>query len=117
MIVARGETYQFQRIKRKEDSPYEYEDYPDLTFYGRPASQAEKKTYRIQQGVNGNNDSVFVLSSNLPELNIGDKIIFLGKIWSVMSIGYYFTENLVLNGKLFSPEYISNRCPKGVNLQ
>lgn len=118
MIVARGETYECKRIKRKQDSPYEYEDYPDLTFYARPANQIEKRNYRIQQGVNGNNDSVYLLSSNLPkEIQVGDKIIFLGKVWSVMSFGYYFNENLVLNGKIFSPEYIENRCPKGVNLQ
>ena len=118
MIVSRGETYELKRYPRVENSPYDYEETPDLIFYGRPASQFEKRNYRIQQGVDGNSDSVFVLSSNLPEtIKPKDKIVFLGKEWQVLSIGYYFDQNLVLNGKVFSSEYIESRCPKGLNLQ
>ena len=118
MITSRGETYELQRFPRVGNSPYEYEAAPDLIFYGRPASQAEQRNYRIQQGVDGNTDSVFVVCSNLPqEVKPKDKISFMGKDWQVLSVGYYFEQNLVVNGRIFSHKYIADRCPKGLNLQ
>ena len=118
MIPARGETYELKRFPRKENSPYEFDGAPDITFYGRPASQYEVRNYRIQQGVNGNNDSVFVYCTNLPDtIKPKDKIRYLGKDWTVESIGYYFDNNLIVNARLFSDGYIADRCPKGLNLQ
>lgn len=118
MIVVNNETYRYKVFKRKENSPYEWQDAPITTFKGRPASQFEKKQYRIQQGVNGATDSVFVISSNLPkELQIKDKVVFQGKEWTVASIGYYYDEAKFVNAGLFSDEYIAARCPKGINLQ
>ena len=118
MIVTRGETYEFKRYPRKEDSPYEFSSFPDIVFKGRPANNMEKRTYRIQQGVNGNSDSVMIFASNLPkEIAPGDKIVFLGKEWSVASTGYYFDEARLVNGNLFNDDYIAARCPKGVVLQ
>ena len=118
MLVSRGETYKFQVKKRLEDSAYKWEDAVSFEFYGRPANQMEKKEFRIQKGVNGNTDSIFILSSNLPEeLKPEDKIIFLGKEWTVKSIGYYFDSSLIVNANILSEEQIIARCPKGVNIQ
>lgn len=118
MIVVRGETYLFERLKRKENSPYEWEDAPDITFFGRPANQMERRTYRIQQGVNGGTDSVFVICSNLPsDVKVKDKIRFMGKVWTVESVGYYFDSNRVVNANIMSEEYLIARSPKGINIQ
>ena len=118
MIVVNGENYRFKVFKRKPNSPYEWEKESTITFKGRPASQFEKKQYRIQQGVNGGSDSVFVISSNLPkELGVKDKVLFQGKEWTIASIGYYYDQAKFINASLFSDEYIESRCPKGINLQ
>ena len=118
MIPTNNETYLFQVYKRVENSPYVYEDYPSFQFKGRPASNIEKKKYRVQKGVNGNTDSIYILSSNLfEELNPGDRVLGFGKIWEVQSTGYYFDSSYILNGQIMSEEYIASRCPKGVNLQ
>lgn len=118
MLPARGEQYEFKVYKRKENSSYEWEDNVAFTFRGRPANQIEKRNYRIQKGVNGNSDSVFCVCTNLPkEINIKDKVVFLGKEWTVESIGYYFDSNQIINPSVMSEEQIIARCPKGVNLQ
>ena len=118
MIVARGETYKLERFSRKPDSPYEFSDYPDVVFYGRPANTLESKTYRIQQGVNGNSDSVMVYATNLPkEIKPEDKIRFMGKEWVVVSIGFYFDSNRIVNARVFSDDYLYARSPKGLVLQ
>ena len=117
MIVSRGETYQIKIFPRKEDTPYLYESVP-YTFYGRPASQMEKKNYRIQQGVQGNSDGVFIYASNMPSsVKIGDKVEFMGKHWTVQSIGFYFDSSLIVNAGIMSDNYIEERSPKGVSLQ
>lgn len=119
MIVANDETYVLEVFKRKENTPYEYEDYPYLVFKGRPANNFEKKKYRLQKGVNSNTDSVFIFSSNLNinDLNPGDRITYLGKVWEVQSVGFYFDSSYVVNGAIFDENYLASRCPKGVALQ
>ena len=118
MIPTSDERYELKLYKRKKNSPYEYESAPALYFKGRPASQVETKNYRVMKGVNGNSDSVFVKATNLPqEVSIGDQVTFLGKTWSVMSVGYYFDGGLFVNPACLSEEQIIERCPKGMNLQ
>ena len=118
MIPARGESYEFKVYKRKPNSSYEWEDAPCCTFKGRPASQTEVKTYRIQKGVHSNTDSTFILATNLPEeVKPEDKVVFLGKEWQVKNIGYYFESALIVNANILSEEQIIQRCPKGVALQ
>lgn len=118
MIVVRGETYTLKRIARKDNSPYEWEEYVDLEFRGRPANQMEVRNYRIQSALEGNTDSVFVIASNLPNgLKIGDKIEFMGKIWTIGSIGYYFDSNRVVNAGIMSDKYIADHSPKGLSLR
>lgn len=118
MITSNDETYLYQVYKRVKNSPYQYEDTVSFVFKGRPASNIERKKYRVQKGVNGNTDSVFIFSSNLNgELDVGDRVYYLGKIWEVQSTGYYLDSAYLVNGNLFNEEYIASRCPKGVNLQ
>ena len=118
MFIVTNERYTFKLIKRVENSPYVWGETVDLEFKGRSASQFEKRQYRIQKGVNGGTDSVFVISSNLPEeVKVGDKIIFLGKEWMVKSTGYYFDETRLVNPSLMNDEYIENKCPKGINIE
>lgn len=118
MIPTNDEHYELELTKRKKNSEYEYEEAPCLTFKGRIANQVEKKKYRIQKGVNGNSDSVFVYCSNLPkEVDVGDHIKFIGKIWTVESTGYYFDAGRIVNPNIMREEQIMERCPKGLNLQ
>ena len=118
MITVSNERYIYEVYKRVRNSPYEWEKTPSLTFRGRPASQWEIKTYRIQQGVNGNNDSTYIICSNLPiELQPQDKIVFMGKEWIVESTGYYYDQARFVNPSVMSDDYIASRCPKGVALQ
>lgn len=118
MIPTNNEKFSLVLYKRSENSPYIWDKNPSITFKGRPASQKEIKTYRIQQGVNGNSDSQFVVATNIPDLvKPKDKIVYQGKEWTVMSIGYYFDEARFVNAGAFSNEYIEKRCPKGLNLQ
>ena len=117
-IPTNDEKFTLELYKRKENSPYEYEDKPAITFKGRPASQLEIKKYRVQKGVNGNTDSIFVKCSNLPlDVTVNDKIKFIGKIWSVASVGYYFDDARFVNANCLNEEQIIARCPKGLNLQ
>ena len=118
MLPTNNEKYLLGLFKRKENSPYEWDNTPDISFKGRPASQKEVKQYRIQQGVNGGTDSVFVFTSNLPKIvKPGDKIVFMGKEWMVKSTGYYFDESRFVNAGLMSDDYIERKCPKGINIE
>ena len=118
MIPTNNEHFTLSVHKRKENSAYEYEKEVAFTFKGRPASQLEIKGYRIQKGVNGGTDSIFIYSSNLPhELKVDDKIDFNGKQWQVKSIGYYYDDARFINPSALSDEQILNRCPKGINIE
>lgn len=118
MIPVNDEKYELKLYARIPNSPYQWEDTPSTIFRGRPANQVEAKKYRIQKGVNGNTDSVFVKSTNMPQnVKVGDKVSFLGKIWQVQSIGYYFDEARFINASCMDENTIIGRCPKGLNLQ
>ena len=118
MIPTNNEKYTLELTKRVRNSAYEWETTPCAIFKGRPANQVEKKLYRVQKGVNGNTDSTFVYASNLPEeVDIGDQVKFMGKLWNVQSVGYYFDAGLFVNPDVLSEEQIVERCPKGLNLQ
>ena len=118
MKVVNNENYIFEAYSRKENSPYEYENIPYATFKGRPANQYEKKNYRIMSGIQGNTDSIYIVATNLPaELNIKDRVKFLGKFWTIESMGFYFENDLLVNPSLMSDKYIEKNCPKGLSLQ
>lgn len=118
MIPTNNEHYTLELIKRIKNSAYEWESAPAIIFKGRPANQIEKKNYRIQKGVNGNTDSTYVYATNLPEeVDVGDQVNFMGKTWTVQSIGYYFDSSRLINSSCLSEKQIVERCPKGLNLQ
>lgn len=115
--TAKGETYLLKRFKRKENSSYEYESFPDVTFRGKIANNPEQKMYRIQKGVNGSIDSVYIVSSNLPvDISVGDKVEMMGKIYTVESVGYYYELAKYVNASILDNEYIISRCPKGITM-
>ena len=118
MIPINNEHYQLQLFKRVKNSAYEYENTPVIVFKGRPASNAEIKTYRVQKGVNGSDNSVYIFATNLPTIvNVGDRITFMGQTRIVLSVGYYYELNHIINPQLLSEEQIIAKCPKGINLQ
>ena len=116
MIITNNETYEFVIKPRNVNSPYEYERQP-IYFRGRPANQMEVRNYRIQKGVNGNDSSVFILSSNLPDdIKVGDIIVFLDKEWVVNSIGSYLDLTRNINASIMSNDYLREKAPKGINI-
>lgn len=118
MIPTNNEHYELELTKRKLNSAYEWEDAPSCIFKGRPANQIEKKNYRVQKGVNGNTDSTYIYATNLPsEVNPGDQIKFMGKVWTVQSVGYYFDAARFVNPSILSEEQIVEQSPKGINIQ
>lgn len=118
MITTRGESHRLQVFRRKQNSPYEWEETPVFEFFGRPASPKEKKNYRIQQGVQGNAESQYIVCSNLPyDLQVKDRIIFNGDEYTVESTGYYYDDTRIVNNHIMTPDYIIKRCPKGITLQ
>ena len=117
-MVTNNERWVYKVFKRVPNSPYEWDREVSFTFKGRPASQQEKRIYRIQQGVNGGSDSLFVYATNIPnEIDVGDKIIFQKKEWEVKSVGYYYDASRFVNPNLMNEEYIAKKCPKGINIQ
>lgn len=117
MITTRGESFILKRYPRKENSSFEWSDMPDVEFFGRPASPNEIKNYRIQEGVHGSSESVYIVASNLPkEIKVKDMIIFNGDEWTVESIGYFFDSTRIVNNHIMSEKYIISRCPKGITL-
>lgn len=118
-IAQKDETLNIQVFKRVANSAYEYEQVPSLTFKGKIANNIERKQYHIQRGVNGNTDSLFIFSSNMPfkDLKVGDLIVVLGEKHYIQSIGYYINENKIVNMGLFNEDYIIEKSPKGINIQ
>lgn len=119
LIPLKDETLTFQIFKRLSNSAYEYEDKPSITFRGKFANDLEKNQYRIQAGVNGAQDSLFIYSSNLPikDLKIGDMVLVMGEKRYIQSIGYYYSQNRIVNYSLFNDDYIMEKSPKGLNVQ
>lgn len=118
MIATFGESFELKLYKRKKNSSYEWEDTPTRVFFGRPANAKEKKNYRIQQGVQGNAESLYILCSNLPnDVKPKDMIIFNGDEYTVETIGVFYENSRIVNNHIMSSEYIDSRCPKGITLQ
>ena len=112
------ETYTLKLYKRvRGNSAYEYDENSILSFKGRPANRMEVKLFRVVKGVNGATNGVMLVCSNLPDqVEIDDKVEFMGKIMLVKNIGYFYNENGIENSSLFSNEYLALRCPKGITL-
>lgn len=112
-----NETHELLLIPRLNNSAYEMDKTKQISFRGKIAGTLEKKAYRLLTGVNTSTDSIFIMSSSLPdEIKDGDMCYFLGKKWTVESVGYYYDQTLIINASLFDPEYIIAKCPKGITL-
>ena len=117
MIPFSCETFSARVYKLKQNSSYEYDDNYVCEFRCKPVGKSEVKSYRLQKGVHGTSDSLFIMCSNVPDVvSVDDQVEFCGKRWSIKSIGYFFDENLIINGEIMSAEYIYNRCPKGIEI-
>lgn len=112
------ETYTLKLYKRvRGNSAYEYSQESVLSFNGRPANRMEVKLFRVLKGVNSANNGVMLVCSNLPdEVEIDDRVEFMGKVMLVKNIGYFYNENGIENNSLFNNQYLALRCPKGITL-
>lgn len=116
-VATNNETIEFKVIPRVKNSEYKYDKSKSFTFKGRIANVREKKIYRLQAGVNTNQDTSYIYATNLPqEIHPGDQIEYLGQIQTVKSIGYYYDVNGIVNSSIFSDEYIQARSPKGLTV-
>lgn len=114
-IIVQGATFSTKLYSRKKNS-FEWEETP-IEFFSKPANNIEKKEYRITQGVQGSSDSIYLMTGNLPQdIKIGDHVEFIGKVWTISSIGYYFDSARLVNARIFDETYIIARCPKGITL-
>ncbi len=117
-MVSRGEAYTLTLYKRKKNSAYEYEDKPLCTFKGRPAKSMEKNSYSIQSGVIGGADDIFVFATQLPaDVVAGDRVLYLGKYWSVSSVGVYLEELRMVNASIMDDKKLMEMAPKGLTLK
>lgn len=117
MIPSRGETYCCVLFKRKKGNEFEYEEKPCLTFNARVADNFEISSYQIINGVEAKDDSINLISTNLPkEVEPNDMVMFLGQRKLVSSVGVYLDSNCITNAKIFSNDYIMKRSPKGLVL-
>lgn len=117
MIPAIDENYTIKLKPTIPNSEFLSSD-EEIIVKCRPASNLEKKEYRIQQGVVGSEESVYIYCSNLTApIKVGDRLEFLGQRKVVTSVGYYYDKNLFINPSAFDPEYIISKCPKGITLQ
>lgn len=118
MLPTNNETDTLKLIKREKNSAYETEEAGVIYFKGRPANNAEKRNFRLLKGVHGNEESIYIYCSNLPnDVKVGDTIEFRGSLKFVESIGYYYNESRVLNASIMNDDYLIARSPKGISLK
>ena len=54
----------------------------------------------------------------MPEdISDGDRIEFLGKLWSVTSVGVYFEQGRFVNAGIMDSDKLMAKCPKGITLK
>lgn len=111
------ENYECLLYKIKPNSAFEYEETP-IKFRCSPANQKDQKAYRITKGVLGDKDSVYLIATNLPQnIEPSDRVVFLGKVMNVESVGFFLTESNIIDASIMSYEYLEARSPKGITLK
>lgn len=111
------DTFVVKFFKRIKNSAYEYEQKESGTFKCRIAENQETRSYRLLAGVNANQESIYIVCSNLPiDLKPQDKVMFMGQIKTIESIGYYYNDSNIVNACLFNDDYIIARSPKGITI-
>lgn len=117
MRSAQLENYECQIYHIKPNSSFEYEEVP-VSFRCSPANQKDIKSYRITKGVLGDKDSVYLIATNLPErIEPNDRVVFMGKILNVESVGFYLNDSGIVDASIMSIEYLEARSPKGITLK
>lgn len=112
------ENWLLELLPRIENSAYGYDKSKIVSFRGRPAQNIEKRQYRLLSGVNTTQSSTYVVCSNLPDnIKDGDKVRFIGRVWTVASVGFYYNDLELVNAGVMNPEYIISRCKKGIVLE
>lgn len=111
------ENYECELYKVIPNSYMQYETTP-IRFRCSPANTKEIKSYRITKGAHGDKDSVFLIATNLPaDIDLNDRVVFMGKVLNVESIGYYLNDNGIVDASIMSVEYLQARSPKGITLR
>lgn len=114
--INQQETYELKVFKRiKGNNAYEYEEVPSFVVKCRPATNLEKKTYRVTKGVNTAQNGVTLYCSNLPnDISPEDRIEFLGKVLIIKNIGYFIENANFTNAGIFSDKVLLDKYPKGL---
>lgn len=112
------ETYELKIFRKiKGNNAYEYEDVPYFTARCRPATNLEKKTYRVTKGVNTAQNSVTLYCSNLPnDISPEDRVTYLGKTLIIKNIGYFVENANFTNAGIFSNKTLLDKYPKGLQV-
>lgn len=111
------ENYECLLYKVIPNSYLQYEDTP-IRFRCSPANNKDVKNYRITKGVHGDQDSVYLIATNLPvNIEPNDRIVFMGKTLNVESVGFYLNDNGIVDASIMSIEYLEARSPKGIALK
>ena len=75
-------------------------------------------SYTFSRGIVNGSDDTYIFSSNMPEdISDGDRIEFLGKLWSVTSVGVYFDQGRFVNAGIMDSDKLMAKCPKGITLK
>ena len=111
------ENYECLLYKVIPNSYLQYEETP-IRFRCSPASNKDKKSYRVTKGVLGEKDSIFIIASNLPtNIDPDDRVVFMGKTLNVESVGFYLNDSGIVDASIMSFEYLQARSPKGITLK
>lgn len=111
------ENYECLLYRKIPNTAFLYEETP-IRFRCFPASNKDKKSYRVTKGVIGEKDSIFIIASNLPtNIDPDDRVVFMGKTLNVESVGFYLNESGIVDASIMSFEYLQARSPKGITLK
>lgn len=115
MRAVRNERFLAKLYKLKPNSAYEYETQPCAEFFCAPLSPVEMGSVRIESGLDGGEDGTTIITSNLyKEAKVGDRVEFMGKYWTIVSVGLYIDDWQMISPELFSDW--DTRYPRALGL-
>lgn len=86
-------------------------------FRGIVIGEQDRDEYTPTQGLITTQNGIFVKSIRLPsEIDIDDKVIYMGKSYIVANIGYYVDNIRCVDTSRMRCEDFIRRCPKGIQL-
>ena len=110
-----GNTYEIALYKRIENS-LEYEEKP-IVFKCKIASNKDMRSYQILNGLFNENSTLSLMTQDSVNIEPNDKVIFLGEVKIVTSVGVFLNKNRMLSQSVFDDEHILANSPKGITLQ